>query len=79
MNIFLSFSLKFCLLISDSSFLVLTICVYGSEMRKIQCDFQQCDILICVDSDESLQPPFKLRNSKWYSVSSLTIIEYPSE
>ena len=27
-----------------------------------------------VDSDEPLQPPFKLRNSKWCSVSSLTII-----
>ena len=35
--------------------------------------------LTCVDSDESLQPPFKLRNSKWCSVSSLTIIEYASD
>ena len=26
-----------------------------------------------------LQPPFKLRNSKWCSVSSLTIIEYPGD
>ena len=25
---------------------------------------------------EPLQPPFKLRNSKWCSVSSLTVIEY---
>ena len=40
------------------------------------CDFQQCGILTWVDSDEPLQPPFKLRNSKWCSVSSLTIIEY---
>ena len=24
--------------------------------------FQQCGILICVDSDEPVQPPFKLRN-----------------
>ena len=33
----------------------------------------QCGILIiCVDSDEPLQPPLKLRNSKWCSVSSLT-------
>ena len=38
--------------------------------------FQQCGILTCVDSDEPVQPPFKLRNSKWCSVSSLTIIEY---
>ena len=42
-------------------------------------DFQQCVILTCVDSNEPLQPPFKLRNSKWYSVSSLTIIKYSSD
>ena len=29
--------------------------------------------------EEPLQPPFKLRNSKWCSVSSLTIIEYSSD
>ena len=34
-------------------------------------DFQQCGI-----SDEPLQPPDKLRNSKCRSVSSLTVIEY---
>ena len=34
---------------------------------------------ISVDSEEPVQPPFKLRNSKWYSVSSLTIIEYSSD
>ena len=28
--------------------------------------FQQCGILTSVDSDERVQPPFKLRNSKWY-------------
>ena len=37
------------------------------------CDFQQCCILTCVGSNEPLQPPFKLRNSKWGSVRSLTI------
>ena len=26
------------------------------------CDFQQCGILTSVDSDEPVQPPFKLRN-----------------
>ena len=36
-------------------------------------------ILTSVDSDEPLQPPFKLRNSKWCSVSSLTLIEYSSD
>ena len=35
--------------------------------------------LTSVDSDEPLQPPFKLRNSKWCSVSSLTTIEYSSD
>ena len=34
--------------------------------------------LTSVDWDEPLQPPFKLRYSKWCSVSSLTIIEYSS-
>ena len=43
------------------------------------CDFQQCGILTCVDSEEPLQSPFKLRNTKWCSVRSLTIIEYSSD
>ena len=42
-------------------------------------DFQQCGILTCVDSDEPVQPPFKLRNSKWCSINSLTVIEYSSD
>ena len=42
-------------------------------------DFQQFDNSTSVDSDEPLQPPFKLRNSKWCSVSSLTIIECSSD
>ena len=41
-------------------------------------DFQQCGILTSVDSDEPVLPSFKLRNSKWWSVSSLTLIEYSS-
>ena len=36
------------------------------------CEFQQCGILTNVDSNESVQPPFKLRNSKCCSVTSLT-------
>ena len=40
------------------------------------CDFQQCGILTSVDSDEPVQPPFKLRNPKWSSVSSFTVMEY---
>ena len=28
------------------------------------CAFQQCGILTSADSDEPVQPPFKLRNSK---------------
>ena len=42
-------------------------------------DFQQSGILTSVDSDTPVQPPFKLRNSKWCSVNSLTSIEYSSD
>ena len=48
-------------------------------IRAVTCDFQQCGILTSVDSDEPVQPPVKLRNSKWCSVGSLTIIEYSSD
>ena len=41
--------------------------------------FQQCSILTCVDSDQPVQPPVNLRNSKCCSVCSLTIIEYSSD
>ena len=39
----------------------------------VTCDFQQCGILTTVesDSDEPVQPPLRLRNSIWCSVSSL--------
>ena len=30
----------------------------------VTCDFQQCGILTSVYSDESVYPPFKLRDSK---------------
>ena len=45
------------------------------------CDFQQCGNLTSVDSDEPVQPPFKPRNSKWCSDSSLTLTvkEYSSD
>ena len=42
-------------------------------------DFQQCDILTSVDSYEPVQPPFKFRNYKCCSVSSLTVIEHLSD
>ena len=32
-------------------------------LRTVTCDFQQCGILTSVDSDEPVQPVFKLRNS----------------
>ena len=41
--------------------------------------WHEINILTSVDLDEPLQPPFKLRNSKWCSVSSLPIIEYSSD
>ena len=31
----------------------------------VTCDFQQCGVLTSEDSDEPVQIPFKLRNSKW--------------
>ena len=43
------------------------------------CDFQQCGILTSVDSHKPVQPPFKRRNTKWCSVSSLTLIEYSGD
>ena len=49
------------------------------KKRAVACDFQQCGFLTCVDSDEPLQPAFKLRNSKLCSFNSLTIIEYSSD
>ena len=52
--------------------------LYFALNWAVACDFQQCGILTSVDSDEPMQPPFKLRNSKWCSVSSLTILEYSS-
>ena len=45
----------------------------------VTCDFQQCGILTSVDTDEPVQPPVKLRNSKRCLVSSLTVIEYSSD
>ena len=51
----------------------------GMNVWAVTCDFQQCGILTSVVSDESLQPLFKLRNSKCCSVSSLTVIEYSSD
>ena len=46
---------------------------------KPQHHFQQCCILTSVVSDEPVQTTFRLRNSKWCSVYSLTVIEYPSD
>ena len=34
----------------------------------VTCDFQQCGILISVDSDQPVQPPVKLRNSKLHRI-----------
>ena len=45
----------------------------------VTCYFQQCGILTSADSGEPVQPSFKLRNSKWCSVSSLTLLEYSSD
>ena len=49
------------------------------RLKAATCDVQQCGILKSVDSDEPVQPPFKLTNSKRCSVSSLTLKEYSSD
>ena len=43
------------------------------------CNFQQCGILTSVDSDEPVQPPVKLRNSKCCSISRSTVRKYSSD
>ena len=63
------------------SYILLIASVAWDQINNIwaaACDFQQSGILTSVDSDEPVQPPFKLRISKWCSVSSLTLIEYSS-
>ena len=45
----------------------------------LTCDFQQWGISTCVDSDEPVHPQFKFRNSKWCSVSSVTLTECSSD
>ena len=44
---------------------------FNKNIWAVTWDFQQCGILTNVDSDEPVVSPFKLRNSKWCSVSSL--------
>ena len=51
----------------------------GCDNKCAMIDFQQYGILGSVDSDEPVQPPFKLRNSKRCSASSLRVIEYSSD
>ena len=43
------------------------------------CDYEQCGFLTSVDSDEPVQPPFKLRSFKLCLVSILTVVEYSSD
>ena len=45
----------------------------------VTCHFQQCGVLTSVDSDKPLQPIFKLRHTKWCSVSSLIFKIYQSD
>ena len=51
---------------------------YKEYIWTATCDFQQCGIFTSVDSDEPMQPHFKLRNSKRCPISSLKLIEYSS-
>ena len=47
----------------------------SSDIWATTFDFQQCGMLTSVDLDQPVQPSFTLRNSKWCSVSSLTVIK----
>ena len=58
---------------------LLHILVILTYIWAVTCDFQLCGILTWKNSDEPVQPPFKLRNSKWCSVCSLTVLEYSSD
>ena len=61
-----------------SSFIIHTL---SNSIRGISgtFDFQQCGILTSVDSDEPVQPSFKLRNYKWCLFSGLRVIAYSSD
>ena len=55
---------------------IMSIYVKLMQIWAITCDFKQYGILTSVVSDEPVHTPFKLRDSKCSSVSSLTVIEY---
>ena len=59
------------------------VCIFDESVKTYSlaatCDFQHCGILTSVDSDEPMQPPFRLRSPKCYSVSSLTFLDYSSD
>ena len=67
------------LLMVDERFPTRPVGIRTNAIWAVACDFQQCGILTSVDSDKPVQPTFKLRNSKWWSVNRLTFIEYSSE
>ena len=48
-------------------------------IQAATCHRKQCGIWTSVDSDETIQPLVKFRNSKWFSVSSFTVIKYSSD
>ena len=45
------------------------------EQQNMNCDVISNNVT-SVDSDEPVQPPFNVRNSKWRSISSFTVIKY---
>ena len=67
------------LLMVDERFPTRPVGIRTNAIWAVTCDFQQCGILTSVDSDKPVQPTFKLRNSKWWSVNRLTFIEYSSD
>ena len=53
-------------------------CLIGRTTEILKC-VETRGVLTSVDSDEHVQPIFNPRNSKWCSVSSLTLVKYSSD
>ena len=68
---FIPIYLTFCEICAHSEIICsIHIIFFDIYIWAVTCDFQLCGILTSVDSDVPVQPPFKLKTSKWCSLSS---------
>ena len=65
--------------VNTQASLAFDVCMQQNTFFLQYNDFQPCGILTSVDLDEPVKPPYELRNSKWCTVSSLTLMEYSSD